>query len=136
MLSQSLLRKGAYVNFPANTRTIMSPYPGSRTYITLKKAWAAYWWKWNRIPRFVNRTLDLQRVAYYGVPEDNLDPVKNQWKYFIDSGSWGGVRDKAAEDVLKWLMYPIIAWVLAYAHGRCIVNDKYNVFAKWRPKEE
>ena len=129
----------------------MSPYPGGKTYITLKNAyvfhlahygcisylrWAAYWWKWNRLPRYVNRTLDLQRVAYYGVPEDNLDPAKNQWKYFIDSGAWSGVRDKAAEDVLKLLIYPIVAFVLAYAHGRCIVNDKYNVFAKWRPKDE
>lgn len=98
--------------------------------------WQAYITRWNRIPRFTNRTLDLQRVAYYGIPEDNLDPAKNQWKYFIDSGSWGGVRDKAAEDVLKWMMFPIVAFVLAYGHGRMIANDKYNVFAKWRPKDE
>ena len=39
MLSQSLLRRASYVNFPANTRTIMSPYPGGKTYITLKNAY-------------------------------------------------------------------------------------------------
>ena len=128
----------------------MSPYPGGKTYITMKLwyalfllylfyhilMWQAYMNKWNRIPRFVNRTLDVQRAAYYGVPEDNLDPAKNQWKYFIDSGSWGGVRDKAAEDVLKFLMLPVVGFLLAYAHGRCIANDKYNVFAKWAPKGE
>ena len=92
--------------------------------------------KWNRLPRFVNRTLDLQRVAYYGVPEDNLDPSKNQWKIFFDAGQWGGVRDKAAEDVLKLLMYPIVGFILAFAHGRLIANDKYNVFAKWRKHDE
>ena len=113
----------------------MSPYPGGKTYITMKLWYQAYINRWNRIPRFVGRTLDLQRVAYYGVPEDNLDPAKNQWKYFIDSGSWGGIRDKVAEDVLKWMMYPIVAFVLAYAHGRLIANDKYNVFAKWQSKE-
>ena len=92
--------------------------------------------KWMRIPRFVNRNLDMHRAAFYAVPEDNLDPAKNQWKYFVDSGSWGGIRDKVAEDVLKYMMYPIVALLLAYAHGRMIVNDKYNVFAKWRPKDE
>jgi hypothetical protein len=135
MLEKSLLRLGR-VTYPVNTRTIMSPYPGGKTYITLKLWWQAYMQRWNRIPRFASRNLDLQRVAYYGIPEDNLDPAKNQWKYFVDSGNWGGVRDKAAEDVLKWLMYPIVAYLLAYAHGRLIYNDKYNVFAKWRPKDE
>ncbi|KAF4656055.1 hypothetical protein FOL47_009179 [Perkinsus chesapeaki] len=76
------------------------------------------------------------KAAFYGVPEWNIDPTKNQWRWCVDPGWYGGMRDKANMDMYRLMVYPFFGYALLFLHSRFKQNDKYNVFAKWRKDNE
>ncbi|KAF4723933.1 hypothetical protein FOZ63_004420 [Perkinsus olseni] len=77
-----------------------------------------------------------QQAAFYGVPEWNIDPTKNQWRWCVDPAWYGGMRDKANMDMYRLMVYPFFGYALLYLHSRFKQNDKYNVFAKWRKDDD
>lgn len=70
-------------------------------------------------------------------PEIEINPNRNAWRLYIDTGYYGGVGDKFAEDFCRvFIPYAATAWVFGMILMRWDQNDKFNVLAKWRKKED
>lgn len=85
-----------------------------------------------RFIRKQSRHFSMNAVCMYGIPERNFDPSKNLWMKFVSAGNWDGIRTKVYEDFLRWSTIPLTAWLLAWVHGRLIMNDKYSMFSRWK----
>merc|ERR1711879_71048 len=119
--------------------TVMSPYKGGPVYLWLRSSivWARrvlgrHWMRW------LERNWDFQKMAMLGMPEMHIDPTKNRWRYFVDTSYYGGMLDKAQEDVYRFiLMYPALAYFFYMGWCRIKENDKDNFLEKWRvPKDD
>eukprot|EP00929_Paragymnodinium_shiwhaense_P076928 TRINITY_DN395_c0_g2_i3.p2 TRINITY_DN395_c0_g2~~TRINITY_DN395_c0_g2_i3.p2 ORF type:complete len:168 (-),score=49.90 TRINITY_DN395_c0_g2_i3:150-653(-) len=117
--------------------TVMSPYKGGPVYLWLR---STYIWL-RRVPgrhwiRWLERNWDFQKMCMMGVPEMNIDPTKNRWRYMIDTSYYGGMLDKSHEDFYRYiLMYPALAFYVFLMYVRIKENDKDNFLAKWRVQE-
>mmetsp|Transcript_27226 Transcript_27226/g.50996 ORF Transcript_27226/g.50996 Transcript_27226/m.50996 type:complete len:165 (+) Transcript_27226:55-549(+) len=119
--------------------TVMSPYKGGPVYLWLRSS--IVWLR--RVPgrhwiRWLDRNWDYQKMALMGMPEFHIDPTKNRWRYYIDTGYYGGMLDKSHEDFYRYIMmYPTLAFFFHCIWCRVKDNDKDNFLAKWRvPAEE
>ncbi|KAF4717589.1 hypothetical protein FOZ63_028025 [Perkinsus olseni] len=125
------------VRYPSGTRTIMSPYPGGPVYQWLRINYNYFKrYQWRRVGRWQMRSWCYWKAAFYGVPEWNIDPTKNQWRWCVDPAWYGGMRDKANMDMYRLMVYPFFGYALLYLHSRFKQNDKYNVFAKRRKDDD
>merc|ERR1711862_556656 len=71
--------------------TVMSPYKGGPVYLWLRSTLI---WTRRILGRHMNRWLMsnwcFQKMAMFGVPEFHIDPVKNRWRFYIDTSYYGG----------------------------------------------
>lgn len=115
----------------------MSPYKGGPVYLWLRSTivWlrrypGRHWFRW------IERNWDLQKMAMLGVPELHIDPVKNKWRYYIDTSYYGGMMAKVHEDFYRYVMlYPAVALLVFCIWARVKENEKDQFLAKWRVEE-
>ncbi|BAM40960.1 conserved hypothetical protein [Theileria orientalis strain Shintoku] len=79
---------------------------------------------------------DVVRAAFAGVPKLSYDPKINQWVPLMDNEEWGGVGGRFWIEFSNKIWFNLLfAYIFYYSWYRLVLNNKHNVFARWKNKD-
>ncbi|UKJ88706.1 hypothetical protein MACJ_001950 [Theileria orientalis] len=79
---------------------------------------------------------DVVRSAFAGVPKLSYDPKINQWVPLMDNEEWGGVGGRFWIEFSNKIFFNLLfAYAIYFCWYRVVLNNKHNVFARWKNKE-
>ncbi|XP_955270.1 uncharacterized protein TA17615 [Theileria annulata] len=80
---------------------------------------------------------DILRAAFAGVPKYSYDPKINQWIPLMDNEEWGGLGGRFWIQFSNVILFNfLLAFLLYFSWYRIVANNKHNVFARWRNRDE
>ncbi|CDU20195.1 cytochrome c oxidase subunit ApiCOX14, putative [Plasmodium yoelii] len=120
-------KKLIYVNKPVHGGMI---YWKCRDMInTIKK-------KTKRCARYLELNHDFGRATLVGVPKTSYDPKNNIIYIQMDNEEWAGIGSKVMLNIsMNILFYLHISFWIYFIYYRMLVNNKLNVFSKWKDAE-
>ncbi|VWU51380.1 cytochrome c oxidase subunit ApiCOX14, putative [Hepatocystis sp. ex Piliocolobus tephrosceles] len=92
--------------------------------------------KTKRCSRYLELNHDFGRAALVGVPKTNYDPKNNIIYIQMDNEEWAGIGSKMMLNIsMNILFYLHISFWIYFIYYRMLVNNKLNVFSKWKKSE-
>merc|ERR1712110_1114307 len=110
---------------------------GGPVYQFLRQAISNTKWNSRNMVRGLTWNWDMENQLHVMEPELEINPNRNMWRLYLDTGYYGGVADKFFEDFCRIVIpYMGMAWGIGVVIMRMNQNDKFGVIEKWRPKPE
>ncbi|SBT40473.1 conserved Plasmodium protein, unknown function [Plasmodium ovale wallikeri] len=92
--------------------------------------------KTKRCTRYLELNHDFSRAALVGVPKTSYDPRNNIIYIQMDNEEWAGIGSKMMLNIsMNILFYLHISFWMYFIYYRMLVNNKLNVFSKWKTSE-
>ncbi|ANQ09463.1 Uncharacterized protein PCOAH_00041920 [Plasmodium coatneyi] len=89
--------------------------------------------KTKRCARYLDINHDFSRAALVGVPKTSYDPKNNIFYIQMDNEEWAGIGSKMMMNIsMNILFYLHISFWIYFIYYRMLVNNKNNVFSKWK----
>lgn len=112
---------------------IGKPVHGNEFYWKTRDAITILKRKVGRCTRYLDLNHDFGRASLVGVPKTSYDPKNNIIFIQMDNEEWAGLGSKMLLNISMHVLFffHVSFWVY-YVYYRCLVNNKFNVFKKWK----
>ncbi|CRH01695.1 conserved Plasmodium protein, unknown function [Plasmodium relictum] len=112
------------------------PTHGSDFYWKFREMISTIKKKTKRCARYLDLNHDFSRASLTGVPKTSFDPKNNIFYIQMDNEEWAGIGSKMMLNIsMNILFYLHISFWIYFIYYRLLVNNKLNVFSKWKNKD-